>query len=95
MLERRQVNLEDMEFGNIAEFYERFPITEGYIIGIDPGPCDMRIPGVDLVAYDLTDMHEHGEYPANYEEFTEIVTENALDESEFEVDRVTLFKGSF
>lgn len=77
----------EMMFNNINYLAKEYDLhNEDRLLGLD---VHQEHGGADLVVYDVSDMLEH---PIDFEDFKSIVNENALDEEEFEIDRVCLFK---
>ena len=74
----------DIDMNNLNWLAKNYDLTQdNYMLGLDTHSQG----GVDVVLYDISDMLET---PRDYDDFKRIISENALDENEFEVDRVCL-----
>lgn len=77
-------DIREMNVDNINYLTKNYDMTQGnYMIGLDI----LNEGGVDMVLYDISEMLQT---PYDYDDFKSIISENALDEEEFEVDRVCL-----
>lgn len=74
-----------IQIDNINYLFKNFGGNENILIGLDS--LSIESDGMDLVAYDITNLQET---PKNVKHFHDIITKYGLDEEVFEIDRVSL-----